>query len=237
MKTNKMMRIASVLLVAVLLTTCVISGTFAKYVTTDSVTDSARVAKWGVTIADTTDALGNVMFGDTYKNIAVAYAATDSDDTITVRADSEGTNVVAPGTNGILSAFDINGAPEVDVTVTYVATLDLGDNWMVDVTDDGEDNAVFYCPIVITVNGTAIDGKTFASADLFEAAVKTAIEDKTATYQTNADLSAVEDDVVVEWAWAFTGDDAKDTALGDAAAAGTAAEIELTVAVTITQVD
>ena len=44
MKTNKMMRIASVLLVAVLLTTCVISGTFAKYTTTVSATSTANVA-------------------------------------------------------------------------------------------------------------------------------------------------------------------------------------------------
>ena len=50
MKTNKMMRLASVLLVAVLLSTCAISGTFAKYVTTKEASDSARVAKFGVTI-------------------------------------------------------------------------------------------------------------------------------------------------------------------------------------------
>ena len=47
MKTNKMMRIASVLLVAVLLTTCSISGTFAKYVSQATGTDTARVAYWG----------------------------------------------------------------------------------------------------------------------------------------------------------------------------------------------
>ena len=43
MKKNKMMRLASFLLIAVLLTTSVISGTFAKYVTTDAQWDSARV--------------------------------------------------------------------------------------------------------------------------------------------------------------------------------------------------
>ena len=47
MKKNKMMRIASVLLVAVLMSTCAISGTFAKYVTGATGTDTARVAKWG----------------------------------------------------------------------------------------------------------------------------------------------------------------------------------------------
>ena len=48
MKKNKMMRLASGLLVAVLLTTSMISGTFAKYVTTESGSDSTRVAKWDI---------------------------------------------------------------------------------------------------------------------------------------------------------------------------------------------
>lgn len=47
MKKNKMMRLASCLLVAILLTTSVISGTFAKYTTSSTGTDSARVATWG----------------------------------------------------------------------------------------------------------------------------------------------------------------------------------------------
>ncbi len=47
MKKNNMMRLASVLLVLVLLTTCAISGTFAKYVSTSTSNDAARVAYWG----------------------------------------------------------------------------------------------------------------------------------------------------------------------------------------------
>lgn len=47
MKKNVMMRIASILLVCVLATTCGISGTFAKYVTSSTMNDTARVAYWG----------------------------------------------------------------------------------------------------------------------------------------------------------------------------------------------
>ena len=61
MRKNKMMRAASALLVAVLLTTSTISGTFAKYVTQDSAKDVARVAKWGVEL----QVEGN-LFGETY---------------------------------------------------------------------------------------------------------------------------------------------------------------------------
>ena len=46
MKKNKMMRIASVLLVAVLLSTCAIRGTFAKYASEFTADDNVRVAKW-----------------------------------------------------------------------------------------------------------------------------------------------------------------------------------------------
>ena len=53
MKKNKMMRLASGLLVAVLITTSTISGTFAKYVTTADAKDEARVAKFGVVITAT----------------------------------------------------------------------------------------------------------------------------------------------------------------------------------------
>ena len=51
MKKNVMMRLACFLLVAVLISTSAISGTYAKYVTEGSSKDTARVAKWGVTVS------------------------------------------------------------------------------------------------------------------------------------------------------------------------------------------
>ena len=50
MKKNVMMRLASFLLVAVLISTSAISGTYAKYVTTAEGKETARVAKWGVQV-------------------------------------------------------------------------------------------------------------------------------------------------------------------------------------------
>lgn len=234
MKKNKMMRLASALLVLVLLTTCAISGTFAKYVTTgDAATDSARVAKWGVTITSTDE-----MFYDSYKNLAdgnskATYTADEEDDGITVQANVEGTKIVAPGTNGALVALDVAGTPEVDTQVTYAATLTL-QNWEVE-SDE-------YCPIIITVNTEDYYvGKTdIEDIDDLKAAVEAAIVAKGARYHTNDDLSAVEDDLQVSWRWEFEKDtvssqtDVKDTALGDAA---TPATIALAVTATITQID
>ena len=89
MKKNKIMRIASVLLVAVLMSTCAISGTFAKYVTEGSSDDTARVAKWGVTISGK-PAATNQMFNDSYKDTPTTYTANEDVATITVQADTQG---------------------------------------------------------------------------------------------------------------------------------------------------
>lgn len=239
MKKNNIMRIACALLVLTLLSTCVMSGTFAKYVTElPGTEDNARVAAWGVTITGT-----GVAFSDSYKDTATTYTADEALDTITVQSATPADKVVAPGTNGTLAAFDIAGTPEVDTAVTYTADLVLA-GWEVD--------SAVYCPIIFTVkdDGVATEyyvGKdTIADTDDLETAVEAAIVAAKADYHTNDDLSDVEDDLVVSWAWAFENEakvgqtDVKDTALGNAAAGmngGTAATIELTVGAKIVQKD
>lgn len=96
MKKNKMMRAASALLVAVLLTTCVISGTYAKYTTSNSALDSARVAKWGF---ETTE-LTIDMFAAEYNGTVDA---------------SDDKDVVAPGTTKTFTValLPTAGTPEV----------------------------------------------------------------------------------------------------------------------------
>ena len=94
------MRAASGLLVAVLLTTCVISGTFAKYITKSEGFDTARVARWGFT--DT-----SITFNDLFK--------TEYDQNVKGEQD-----VIAPGTtNSAKFRFDYTktqSAPEVAYT-------------------------------------------------------------------------------------------------------------------------
>ncbi len=116
MKKNKPLRAAGILLLATLLTTCMTAGTFAKYTTSAEVEDSARVAKFGVTVT----ADGN-LYGEEYANQAggnsiISYSGDTN--TGTVQVSAEGSNVVAPGTqNDAGLGFSINGTPEVDVTV------------------------------------------------------------------------------------------------------------------------
>ena len=59
---NKAARAAAMLLVVVLITMCILSGTLAKYITRDSGKDLARVAKFGVVASVTGD-----LFGYAYK--------------------------------------------------------------------------------------------------------------------------------------------------------------------------
>lgn len=230
MKKNIMLRLSAVLLVAVLLTTCVISGTWAKYTSTGTATDSARVAKWGVEIsAKAPDAKVNELGGG---------------DELEVATDT-GVLVLAPGTETTeLADITISGDPEVAIQVIYEATLTLT-NWKVDVTDDSTDNPVYYCPLVITVNGQEFDGTDYADAAAFKSAVEGKINGLGNQYSASANLSSiVAPTVTVKWAFE-TGADAdekaanniKDTALGDAAAAGTGATLQLEIDVTVNQVD
>ena len=101
MEKNRMMRLASALLILTLLTTCMISGTFAKYTTQATGEDTARVAKWGVTVRAHTD-----LFAISYTN------TNDNSGTVTVK--SEGTDkLVAPGTTGTGLGVTSEGTPEV----------------------------------------------------------------------------------------------------------------------------
>jgi len=133
------MRIASVLLVAALISTCAISGTFAKYVTEDSAYDSARVAKFGVTVLasgklfadsykdtiNTPGAKGDVI--DTYLSVVecnIPNTTTTDAPPATLDHDAlfpgEYSELVAPGTkNETGLTFTIAGKPEVDTKVVF----------------------------------------------------------------------------------------------------------------------
>ena len=233
------MRVAGLLLALVLVTSCFVGGTFAKYVTSNGGTDEARVAKFGVTVT----AAGDVF--------AKEYNAKDpkvqdyNGDVITKSVISSDKKVVAPGTakNDALTV-SVTGKPEVAVEVKYEAHVTLNDalhtdhNWKL---ADGS----YYCPLVITVNGTAYKGLDYASATEFEDAVEGAINSLTKNYPANTDLSAsASAGVNVAWEWPFedtaTGakqTDVKDTYLGDQAAAGKAATVGIVVTATVTQVD
>lgn len=225
-KTNSTFKLAGILLALVLVTSCFVGSTFAKYVTSETGTDSARVAKFGVTIT-----ANGTTFADTY--------ATDDANVVAAIANSvvSTEKVIAPGTKGDMVSATITGTPEVAVEVKYEATVELGDNWK-------DSTGAYYCPLEITITGdgepVTLKGTDYESADAFEAAIKEKIDEYKKNYAAGTDLSAVETvkPIAVSWAWAFEGnDDVKDTYLGDQAAAGSAATISLEIKTTVTQID
>lgn len=227
MKKNTMMRLAAVMLMCVLLTTSVVGGTFAKYVTSETGTDSARVAKWGVTIQ-----ANGTTFAKKYNN---------GPDTAGTQVVSE-VKVVAPGTNGTMAKMELSGTPEVKVRVKYDATLELV-GWNL---YGGEE----YCPIIITVGDKTYGlNSIYASdasvavkcADITELKSKVvgAIAAYNAVYAANQDLSAAAVKTPdVSWKWPYeNGNDSADTYLGNQAAIGNAPTITLTITTTVEQVD
>lgn len=259
MKKTKSMRVAVLMLALTLITSCFVGGTFAKYTTSGAAKDSARVAKFGVkvtadgsTFAKEYDAKDPTI--EDYNGDAILKSVVSSDDS----------KVVAPGTSGNMVFATISGTPEVAVAVKYEATVTLNDKWMAKANADAAAEE-FYCPIIITVGegdkevkiyqGAEIDGTAINSKTAFETAVKNAIESYTENYKPGTDLSDTTKvkAPVVSWEWEFEGDDVlgtgvatvpgqtdyKDTYLGDAAAndVANAGKIDVTVGITVTQID
>lgn len=235
-KKNWTLRAAVLMLALVLITSCFVGGTFAKYVTSGSGTDSARVAKFGVTVTANGDVFAreyNTDDATVVGTIAKSVISTDK--------------VVAPGTksNGYFVAATITGTPEVAVRVSYkldAATLQL-ENWK-----DGDGQ--FYCPLVFKVKtpggNTVISGMEFQTAEAMKAALVNTVAEYTKDYAPGTDLSGkAAETLAISWEWPFeTGEDAdkpanniRDTFLGDEAAAGRAATVSLTLATTVTQID
>ena len=245
MKKTKSLRVASGMLALTLITSCFVGGTFAKYTTKGAANDTARVAKFGVTVTG-----AGSTFQNEYVKTDQTYEPTD-DDALTVKAN---VHVVAPGTDGQFAAVNLEGTPEVAVRIAYnVTTLTL-DNW--NYTPEGETDAKDYCPIIFTVGDDTLyinqnnDDETVAT---FANRVKTAINAYHADYAPGTDLSKIGTAGYpaapsISWKWEFEGvggtldgyqTDEKDTALGDKAAENDtlAGKITLEASVTVTQID
>ena len=230
MKKTKLMRAALLLLVLTLITSCFVGGTFAKYTTSKTGSDTARVAKWGVEIT-----ANGATFAHKYTTDDQSVVATIANSVVSSR---EQDMVVAPGTRGNMVGMTITGTPEVAVRVNYRAEFKV-ENWTV----DGDGNTrKFYCPLQIKVGSTTIDGTKFDSKDLFEAAVNAEISTYSKNYAAGTDLSTASVTTPsVSWEWPFSvtaADDADDTKLGNLAAnAAKVPTVSLTVTTTVEQID
>ncbi len=238
MNKNKSMRAAGGLMIATLLSTSIVSGTYAKYVTSDSAKDSARVAKFGVEVkADGT------LFGNNYLEADENSPTTDTTG-ITVKSLSDpADNVVAPGTkNGTGMSFSVTGTPEVDVTVkidikntsdVWLGTGTYPDMTNGDVFDNAYDadsdifeNAAAYYPIKYTLTNGSTQLVNGGNLDAVIKELNEKFNEK--VYDAGTNLSDELGEFKLTWEWDF--DDAdevgkydkQDTLLGDLAAGNVA---------------
>lgn len=130
------LKVTAILLCVTLMSTAVLSTTFAKYTTSGSGSTSARVAKWGITLQPMTDVK------KVWENSAGINAQSSTTD-----------NIIAPGTGGDLVRFRLEGNPEVAQEVDF--NLNFFDIF------GGYDNLIgqeTYFPILITVGIKAYNG-------------------------------------------------------------------------------
>lgn len=222
MKKNKAMRLASALLVLTLLTTCAISSTFAKYTTSTTGTDKARVAYWGF---DQAAATAIDLFDGEYTHVKAATGEVDGF-----------SNVIAPGTSKETTfAFGYTNykntaitAPEVAYTFTVNPTI-TGDY------DELDANTSFKWTLK---KGDAAAAE-YNTVDELLAAIEALSGDPSGTETYNpgelpAAFTSADETYTIGWKWAFEGNDTADTTLGNSQ---TLENVTFAITITATQVD
>ena len=210
MRKNRMMRLASVLLVCVLLTTSVISGTFAKYTSEAKVDDKARVAYWGFGRAAT---IALDLFDDVYGQTV------DS---------ADGANVIAPGTEkeatfGFAYTKSEEGPEAPEVAYTFVVDAEITGNYT---ALDNNDNFVW-----------TLNGSNYATVEKLLEAIEKLDGDKTYEAGTLPTGFGIGNTHTIGWAWDYSKNDAgdiTDTAMGNADSLD---NISITITITATQVN
>lgn len=206
-KKNRLFKLMSAALVIAAMTTCMLSGTLAKYTTQATASDNARVAQWGFS----DQAIELDLFDDEYSNVKAA----------------DGSNVIAPGTTKTATVnFDYNddggkGAPEVayefKVEVAGECDDSIKANPSITFALD-EQEGLSYDELLAAVKALSGDEsgvKEYAPGELPE------------------EFTAKKPHTI-GWAWAFEGQDEADTAMGNAESL---AEVSLGVTITATQID
>lgn len=110
-RSSMMVRLVAALVVVMMFTMCFVGGTFAKYISSATGTDSAKVAKWSIKVGGTDIAKENTFTFDLFKTIKDSDRTNDETDI----KYTDG-SIIAPGTSG---SFAIEIKNESEVTAKY----------------------------------------------------------------------------------------------------------------------
>ena len=210
-------------LVAMVLMIGLVAGmgamTYSKYITTaESENNQATAAKWGYTI--TVDVSN--LFGEGYAGTGLATVVA-RDDGVSAKVDTEGSDIVAPGTTGYMT-ISISGQAEVASQLTF--TFDNLQEIFIDTDNDGVIDPGEYAPIKWSLVKDVSGVKTNLVTDGTLLEVQTKLNGLTSAYiEPNATPEAI-GTYTLSWKWVLengTGDElkqnnVKDTAIGFKAA-------------------
>ena len=140
-RSSMMVRLVAVLAVTMMFTMCFVGGTFAKYTSSATGTDSATVAKWSFKVGETNIATTDTFTFDLFNTIKDSNGINNETEMNPVDG-----SIIAPGTQG---SFDLVLKNESQVTAQYAIdytvtnnndipvkfSVDGGSNWTNDLAD------------------------------------------------------------------------------------------------------
>lgn len=139
-KRSIMIRVMVVLFVVMMSTMCFVGGTFAKYTSSGTGTDTATVAKWSFKVGETDIATSDTFTFDLFNTVN---DTTDNNAEMEM-APNNGT-IIAPGTQGsfdlvLTNASQVTAQYAIDYTVTNNNDIPVqfsvdGENWTNDLAD------------------------------------------------------------------------------------------------------
>ena len=221
---NKFMRIAAVMLMLCLVTTCAISGTFAKYTTEAFGTDTARVAYWGWDKDNAEIKITNLF--------ATSYDFVTSKNT---------DKVIAPGTSNsgtfqfLYEENATEGATSPEVAYTFKIDL-TGTTASDDIKNNGNIKWAVCKTEDVTNNGGAIPTGEWGTWDAMITELNALDGDE--SFDAGEALPAIATDAyTIAWMWDFstgTAGDEADTAMGNKEILDT---VTISIKITATQVN
>lgn len=140
-RSSMMVRLVAVLAVIMMFTMCFVGGTFAKYTSSGTGTDSATVAKWSFKVGETDIATTDTFTFDLFKTIKDSDGINNETEMNPVDG-----SIIAPGTQGsfdlvLTNASQVTAQYAIDYTVTnnndipVKFSVDGGTTWTNDLAD------------------------------------------------------------------------------------------------------
>ena len=136
------MLLLTLLLCLTLISSCILSGTMAKYVMSETASASVSFKKLGLTATSGTD------LSSSYK-LVVDIDGDGTDDEINAVHSTQ--NVIAPGTHGCLAWVRIKGTPEVEYDLDFTGSISVGDGYYDSsgLIRNSSGKAIDYFPVII----------------------------------------------------------------------------------------